>query len=81
MNKYFMCLKGFILHPLLFNIFLCDLSLFSDYNTLYCTGLKISDALIKLKTAAETLLQWFVYNRMKANPDNYHLLINNKASK
>ena len=81
MNKYFMCLKGSILGPLLINIFLCDLSLFSDYNTLYCTGLKIWDALIKLKTAAETLLQWFRYNRMKANPDSYHLLINNKASK
>ena len=81
MDKYFICLEGSILDPLVFNIFLCDLSLFSDYNTPYCTGLKISDVLSKLKTAAETLLQWFRYNRMKANPDSYHLLINNKASK
>ena len=35
------------------------------------------DVLIKLENAAETLLQWFKDNRMKANPDKYHLLKNN----
>ena len=38
---------------------------------------KILYFLIKLENAAETLLQWFKDNRMKANPDKYHLLINN----
>ena len=75
-----------ILGPLLFNIFLCDLFLFlhdipvanyADDNTLCCTGLKISNVLFKLGNAAETLLQWFKDNRMKANPDKHHLLINN----
>ena len=78
--------QGSILDPLLCNIFLCDLFLFlhdipvanyADDSTPYCTGLKISDVLIKLENAAETLLQWFKDNRMKANPDKYHLLINN----
>ena len=78
--------QGSILGPLLFNIFLCDLFLFlrdipvenyADSNTPYCTGLKVSDVRIKLENAAETLLQWFKDNGMKANPDKYHLLINN----
>ena len=81
--------QGSILSPLLFNIFLCDLFLFlhdipvanyADDNTPYCTRLKISDVLIKLENAAETLLQWFkdrMKNRMKAYPDKYHSLINN----
>ena len=78
--------QGFILGPLLFNIFLCDLFLFlydlpvanyADDNTPHCNGLKILDVLIELENAAETLLQWFKDNRMKANPDKYHLLINN----
>ena len=78
--------QGSILGTLLFNIFLCDLFLFfhgipvANYavgNTPYCTGLKISDALIKSEKAAETLLLWFKDNRMKANPEKYHLLINN----
>ena len=46
-------------------------------NTPYCTGLKISYVLIQLENAVETLLQWFKNNRLKANPDKYHLLINN----
>ena len=50
---------------------------FADDNIPYCTGLKISDVLIKLENAAETLLQWFKDNRMKPNADKYHLLINN----
>ena len=50
---------------------------YADNNTPYCTGLNILDILIKLENAAETLLQWFKDNRMKANPDKCHLLINN----
>ena len=70
--------QGSILGPLLFNIFLFDLFLFLDDipvvnyvddNASYCTGLKISDVLTKLENAAETLLQWFKDNRMKANSD------------
>ena len=77
--------QGSILGPLLYNMFLCDLFLFlhdilvannADDSTPYCIGLKILDVLIKLENAAETLLQWFKDNRMKANPDMYHLLIN-----
>ena len=41
------------------------------------TGLKISDVLIKFENAAETLFQWIKDNRMKTNPEKYHLVINN----
>ena len=77
---------GSILDSLLFNIFLCDLSLFlhdipianySNDSSPYCTGLKISNVIIELKNVAEAQLQWFKDNRVKANPDKYHLLINN----
>ena len=78
--------QGFTPDPLLLNIFLCVLFLFlddvtvlnyADGNTLYCTGLKISDVLVKLEKAAETLLQWFKDNRTKANHDKYNLVISN----
>ena len=49
----------------------------SRNDTPYCTGLEIWHVLIKLENTAETLLQWFKDNRMKANPDKYRLLINN----
>ena len=85
--RYFnWCASRIYTWPLLFNIFLCDLLLFlhgipvanyADDNTPFCAGLKISDILIKLENAAETLLQWFKDNRMKANPGKNHLLINN----
>ena len=60
-------------------LFLHDIPManYVDNNTPYCTGLKVSDVLIKLQNAPKTLSQWFKENRMKANPDKYHLLINN----
>ena len=78
-----MCLKDIYLALcyliFFYATFLHDIPLgnYADYNTPYCTGLKISNVLIKLDNAAETLLQWFKDNRMKVNPDKYHLLINN----
>ena len=50
---------------------------YANDNTPYCTGLKILDVLIKLENLAKILLQWFKDSRIKANPDKYHLLINN----
>ena len=86
MERHFIwCASGIYLGPSLFNVFLCDLFLFfhdipvanyADDNIPYYTGLKISNILIKLKNAVDTLLQWFKDNRMKVNPDKYHLLIN-----
>ena len=37
----------------------------------------MSDVPTKLENVAETLLQWFKDNRMRANADKYYLLKNN----
>ena len=50
---------------------------YADHNTLYYTFLKISTVLLKLKNAAAALLKRFKDDRMKTNPDKYHLLLNN----
>ena len=39
-------------------------------------GLKFSNVLIKLENADETLIQWFEYNRMKANTVRYNFIYN-----
>ena len=49
---------------------------YTDDNTSYCTGLKISNVIIKVESAVETLLQWFKNTWMKVNSDKYHLLLN-----
>ena len=68
------------------DLFLCDLFLilhnisvanYADDNTPYCTGLEISNVLIKLENAVEKLLKWFRDNRINVNPDKYHLVIKN----
>ena len=75
-----------ILGSFLFDIFLCDSSLFlhdisianyADDNNSRCTGLKIPNVLIKINNVSEKLLQWFKDNIMKTNFEKYHLFINN----
>ena len=86
MDRYFIWCASRIHTWPFFNIFSCDFFLFlhdipaANYagdSTPYCTGFKISDVLIKFEKAAETLLQWFKDNKMKANPDKYYLLVSN----
>ena len=80
--------QEFILGPLLFNIFLCDLFLIkenidiasdTDYNTPYTTGNSIEEVIQKLENAAQTFFQWFSDNKMKANPDKCHFLCNSSS--
>ena len=70
--------KGFILGPLLFNIFLCDLFLFisnidfvsyADDNTPFAMGSSELEVINKIKSVAEYLTLLFRNNCMNVNPD------------
>ena len=82
--------QGYILGPLLFNIFLCDLFLimenidiasYADDNTPHTTENSIEEVIQKLENAAKTLFHWFSDNQIKANPDKCHLLETQKIKK
>ena len=73
----------FILGPLLFNIFLCDLFLimnnielasYADDNTPYAVGNNIEELIVKLQNVSKTLFQWFSDNQMKSNPDECNFI-------
>ena len=82
--------QGYILGPLLFNIFLCDLFLivenidiasYADDNTPYTTENSIEEVIQKLENAAKTLFHWLSDNQINANPDKCHLLETQKIKK
>ena len=78
-----------ILGPLLFNIFINDLSFviekfdicsFWDDNTLYSCGVNLKTVLKNLKHDVSKLLYWFKINSMKANPEKFQFMILSKKS-
>ena len=65
------------------NIFICDLFMFlpkygianyADDNTPYSTGTGIHN-ISDLEKASDILPKWFMDNYLKANPDQYHVLL------
>ena len=82
--------QGFILGPLIFNVFLCDLFLFkpnidlisyADDNTpLAMGGTSELEVINEIKDVAASLNFWFRNNCMKVNPDKFHLLLSGKKS-
>ena len=82
--------QGSILGPLLFNIFVCDLFDFIDYdvnvasyaddNTPYVTAKNADEILEALEKTSQDMLLWFSNNVMKANPDKCHLLLSGEAN-
>ena len=76
--------QGFILGPIVFNIFLSDMFLvisntdfssYADDNTIYDSGNNIDDVISSLQESAEKLFQWFSHNQIKGNTDKCHLIV------
>ena len=76
--------QGSILGPLLFNVFIdnlfmftenCKICNFADDNTLYSDGMELFSILENLKHDMKTTLKWFRINSLKANPRKFQFMI------
>ena len=79
--------QGSILGTLLFNIYLCDLFIFTDNidiagyaddTTPYVSGVTLISTVESLEKIAHLLFTWFNYNQMKRNKDKCHVILSSQ---
>ena len=82
--------QGSILGTLLFNIYLSDLFMFckdsdianyADDNSPFSCNKDIESVILQLEKDSNILLTWVSNNGLKANPDKFHLVLNNPDDK
>ena len=65
--------QGFILGPILFNIFLVvqnvDFAGYADNNTIYDADDNIDEVIFSLQESSKKLFEWFADNQIKVNED------------
>ena len=76
--------QGFILGPVLFNIYICGLFLensdigianYADENTPYACSSDLDSVIFKLQENTEIIFRWFYNNNLTSSAEKSHLIV------